>query len=804
MGPLEHANLKQLSVFITRVAKTASYQSLTLGQIKQFHDVILHTPITPQDEEARQILNVITKLESSADQKTQHVHALFGEILESCIPKNQDKKTGPAQPSSNVSMIEALSSKRKIKMLLKNELSQFAKNRTTENIKNLTKLKNLLNGVHGEISEEQKVEITQIIEKYSALMSERKKMAATYCREIIDCVTKAQNMSADAVLIQSPILETLKKQKKQLTNRDITNLIIAVTSSPTNATQRRVNLINENPYQNLIHVGIPNREKLIEFITNNGKKLINLCLFDLDITPEDLHLITQHCPNLKRLALNSPHFNDECVGIIKNGLKHLTHLNLESCATFNDDLAETIANELTTLEFIGLKNTNISDRTVEILASKLSNLQSINLSQTQITDLSLAIICESFKALKEINIAYTKCSEEGIMKMIQELNDLSYLELNGLPISDHTLNQIAKHSKKLQALYLMDCHLITDFGLNLIFEDLPNQLLTLACSNSMDVTDKSVRALIASQKNLVNLTMINCRISPQAIAAITAARKRLTTNFTDCEKMIQSGQIIDKLNQGELTQYTSDFNTSLAISKKLEFIEILKKCGHNLKTLNINYYNMRNNGYLKGETLIAILRLCPNLETMMISSSSQTDLLVTTITQNTNHLKALAFDHCDITGAGLQTALAKFKLDALALNNCRQISNQSIINSVEQLKGCSRLQLTQCNDRISDVALLCIARNLENLQHFNFSGTRMTLRGLWDILVHLNLVSLKIGNCNISYQDLIEIAQNPKSLKTLEIEDCPFINQPLVTMAQQMAVNELEITLHQGTGFHID
>jgi len=263
--------------------------------------------------------------------------------------------------------------------------------------------------------------------------------------------------------------------------------------------------------------------------------LRDVCTTSLDSTRIQNFIIDY--PNLKYLDISRFPLDTAIIQIIhEKWINQLVSINLEYSVCMNDRLLTllllgSVANpkknaELSKLREINLSFTSITDYGVRLLVSVCPNLQSITLKSCAITDLSMSIIAQRCRSLKELIVADCNLiTDFGVQIIAQQLKDnLQVIDLNDCQkITNGIFQYLCFFCPELKCLRIRNTKITTE-GLQGVVRFKLEELNL----HGLPVTDSLIFQLVQHQQQLEIMDLSFCHlVTATAIKEILNSCQRL-------------------------------------------------------------------------------------------------------------------------------------------------------------------------------------------------------------------------------------------------------------------------------------
>ncbi|NGX41839.1 MAG: Lipoteichoic acid synthase 2 [Chlamydiae bacterium] len=230
---------------------------------------------------------------------------------------------------------------------------------------------------------------------------------------------------------------------------------------------------------------------------------------------------------------------------------------------------------------------NITDAGIINISKKVQQLEFLYLDKLPITDKSLEAFQGKTVQLKELTLSHClSISSESVVKLLSDAPELLELTLTGsLQLGDDVLSTLAKKCPKINNLELPECFSLTDEGFRALATSLP-QLRRLNLQNLTQITDDTLEILSHGKYDLHALHLLECSaISEEGILQIIEANPNLrrlsfsATHVSDLgiQKIVNHCPNLMKLCIYDCQQFAEE--GFRAIAKKCRHLIMLELAG---------------------------------------------------------------------------------------------------------------------------------------------------------------------------------------------------------------------------------
>lgn len=470
--------------------------------------------------------------------------------------------------------------------------------------------------------------------------------------------------------------------------------------------------------------------KIGEFFASAGRSVESINILDTDVVVLAAYLVLSIGFDLSGCRL----ITNLSLSYITR-VKALKILNLDGCILIDDK---------------GLKALVVAADRIEVLV--LANLPLI-------TDQGLEAIGTACHRLKILNVS--KCpqiSYESLAKITPLNRRLNTLAASATLISDAGLSHICGGftAKEMTSLDVSFCREITDFSIITLADQCPN-LKFLNLTGLSRITDEGMRAICAKCWHLVTLIAedvfllnddafwFDREYDGRRAADENMLTSLVTLNLRDCvnitdHAILGLAQRCVKMEHLVIRGCDKLTNTSLYHMYTPQLSHKYPMCD-SFRSLDVSYC-----AHIDATAIIELLRHCGVLEKLDIGGLTDVnDTFLLNMCQTCPTILHLHMHGCQaISDVGLCTIADYLWLETLDISACTKISDEGIevitaaCNGMFQL-NCKRLR------KLSRVAMLSIMRNCKSLQTLNVEECPLIdQQSLDDLMfVHPNLRILK-------------------------------------------------------------
>jgi len=122
--------------------------------------------------------------------------------------------------------------------------------------------------------------------------------------------------------------------------------------------------------------------------------------------------------------------------------------------------------------------------------------------------------------LREINLSYTSITDFGVRLLVSVCPNLQTITLKSCAITDLSLSIIAQRCRSLKELIVADCNLITDFGVQIIAQQLKDNLQVIDLNDCQKITNGIFQYLCFFCPELKCLRIRNTKITYEGLQGV--------------------------------------------------------------------------------------------------------------------------------------------------------------------------------------------------------------------------------------------------------------------------------------------
>jgi hypothetical protein len=415
--------------------------------------------------------------------------------------------------------------------------------------------------------------------------------------------------------------------------------------------------------------------------------------------------------------------------LTKPNLEHLECISISECtdARVHLNIVELVAS-CPQLTNINLRATGMSRSTVECIVRSSPYLQVLDLTEsTSITHQDIATITEHCPLLHTLGLL--RCSGLNGMTMLPK--QLRRLNVYGCQLKDADLSVIAKCCLLLQSLDVSKNSLVTDGGITEVASAC--RLLQEFEMWECPITDKSLQTVARCCPKLTNIDISKCNMITDAAlsSVIQNCPKLQTVNAWWCDLLTNASVLEISKNLRDLTHLDISKCSNVtdlgicAISQKCTKLRVLQVYGCPLTDISLQavarYLPGLDQIDLSGcditdSGLCQLAEACMNLCWVDLTNiSSLTDEGVIPLVDRCRaSLQTLKFSHCSITDNTLKAVSTCNKLAVLHVGRCELLSPQAVLQFVSHCPSLRVLKVS--NDLFTKAQKASLQGTLELLE----------------------------------------------------------------------------------------
>lgn len=422
--------------------------------------------------------------------------------------------------------------------------------------------------------------------------------------------------------------------------------------------------------------------------------------------------------------------------------KNLQDLNLSQCKAVADDVIKEISLGCSSLLYVNISDTEISDASLRYLSRNCNSLQYLNMAHCQsITNRGLHYLSSGKGSQKLVYLDLTACDQitrDGYKVLSKGCIRLNTILLNELPsLTDDCIEALMSECRNLKCLTVLHSPLLTDASLKFISNSRRMQVLRLEGNTRM--TDASIKNLVKNCHELRHLYFVDVhRVTDLSLKALSQSRNLMVLNFADCVRISDTG--VRYVVEGSSGTRIRELNLTNCIRvSDVSLLRISQRC-HNLMYANFSYCEHIT------DAGIELLSSIPTLISLDISGCNITDSGAVAL-GNIQGLRDINISECsNISDVGFQKMCPHVKsLENLDISHLNQITDQTI----KTLAFCCRrlrvLNLSGCH-LITDQSIQYLSGVCHFIERLDASNcvklTDRCLRFLRKGCMNLNMLTL--------------------------------------------------------------
>lgn len=272
-------------------------------------------------------------------------------------------------------------------------------------------------------------------------------------------------------------------------------------------------------------------------------------------------------------------------GLCGNAGMPLTHINLSCCSLVQDDFISKLCDTHPYIVHLDLGScTNLTNQSIFEISKSLKQIQFLRLAWCKkITDLGILGFEQNIEEERPVEVGCNKNYESTTIfrKPTSKEEKLKVEKLKKEIIEKELLRYKLSNLSKLRDLDLSVCLGLTDIGLTQVLKFQELRYLNL---NMIPITDTTVMALTAVNPSLEHLVLAKCAaITDHAIEAVAKRLPRLNNlNISNCDSLTDKSIRFLQIHCKRLRSLDVSFCRNISP----EAIDDLERCSQSLQTVN--------------------------------------------------------------------------------------------------------------------------------------------------------------------------------------------------------------------------
>ncbi|XP_070559543.1 F-box and leucine-rich repeat protein 13-like isoform X2 [Ptychodera flava] len=429
--------------------------------------------------------------------------------------------------------------------------------------------------------------------------------------------------------------------------------------------------------------------------------LLNKC------RPYLIHLNLRGCAHL-----NKPSF------ITIGQCRNLQDLNISECTGVNDDMMKEIAEGCSTLLYLNMSHTLVSDATLRVLARCCTNLQYLSLAYCKrFSDKGLQYLANGRGCRKLIYLDLSGCTQitvDGYRNVSNGCSNVQAVYVNdNNTIRDECIAAITQKCHNIRAVSLLGAPHLGDP----VFKGLAvnRRLQRIRMEGNNRISDIGIKHLAKYCHDLRHVYLADCpRLTDVALKSLSTCRNINVLNIADCVRISDTG--VRQMVEGPSGPKIREMNlTNCVRVSDVSILRIMQKC-HNLTYASFCFCEHIT------DAGVELLGSMPSLMSLDISGCSVSDSGLASLGNNPRLLDVTIAECFQITDLGIQKFAQQCRdLERLDVSHCSNLTDSAIKNLAFCCRRLVVLNLTGCY-LLTDLSIQYLSGVCHYLHSLDISG----------------------------------------------------------------------------------
>ncbi|XP_007889087.2 dynein regulatory complex subunit 6 [Callorhinchus milii] len=423
--------------------------------------------------------------------------------------------------------------------------------------------------------------------------------------------------------------------------------------------------------------------------------------------PYAIHLSLRSCTNLSWPSFKSV---SEC--------RNLQDLNLSGCAGLTDEYLAVILENCSSILFLNLSYTTISDVSMRTLSKCCLNLQYLSVAFCRrFSDRGLNYLASGKGCHRLIYLDLSGCTQisvKGFKALSIACNEVQHLIINDMAtLTDSCIVALVAHYYKLSSISLLGSPHLYDSAIKALVQW--RKLTKIKIDGNKHITDNSLKFICRYCSQMRILCITDCpRITDVGLKFTESLRNLIVLNLADCVRLTDVG--LKHFADGNSGPKVRELNLTNCINiSDFLLIKLVQRCT-NLTHVKFCYCeHLSDNG-------IELLGTLPNLTSVDLTGTTMQDQSLAALSTNSKCTELIISECQDITDIGLQKFCHRsINLNYLDVSHCMALSNQSIKTLSFSCRLLTYLNISAC-PKITDLSLQYLIGGCHYLRYLDISG----------------------------------------------------------------------------------
>ncbi|XP_060698534.1 F-box and leucine-rich repeat protein 13 [Hemiscyllium ocellatum] len=398
--------------------------------------------------------------------------------------------------------------------------------------------------------------------------------------------------------------------------------------------------------------------------------------------------------------------------------RNLQDLNLTECANLTDEFVSMVVEMCTSLLYLNLAYTPISDGTLRSLSTFGLNLQYLSLAYSKkFTNKGLNYLATGKGCHKLVYLDISGCTQisvRGFRSLGIGCSDIEHLVINDMAtLTNSCITAMVAYYYNLTTISLLASPHISDAAIKALVQG--KRITKVKIEGNQHISDASLKMISKNCPNLNHVYVSDCpRITDNSLKSLATLKYVTVLNISDCISITDGGirYFMDSPSASKLREL--NLSNCIYITD-LSLLKIAQRC-QSLTHLRLRYCERLT------DSGIEWLGNLPVLNTIDLTGTNVQEQGLGSLSNNTRITEFTVAECSGVTDIGLQKFYHNmYDLGYLDISHCLQVSDLS----TKTLAFCCRrlisLNLTGC-PKITDLSIQYLAGVCHFIYFLDISG----------------------------------------------------------------------------------
>ncbi|XP_072327431.1 F-box and leucine-rich repeat protein 13 isoform X1 [Scyliorhinus torazame] len=398
--------------------------------------------------------------------------------------------------------------------------------------------------------------------------------------------------------------------------------------------------------------------------------------------------------------------------------RNLQDLNLTQCTSLTDELVSTVVEMCTSLLYLNLAYTTISDGTLRSLSKFGLNLQYLSLAYSKMfTNKGLNYLATGKGCHKLVYLDISGCTQisvRGFKSFGIGCNEIQHLVINDMAtLTNSCISAMVTYYYNLTTISFLASPHVSDAAIKALVHG--KRIGKIKIEGNQHISDASFKIISKTCPNLNHIYVSDCpRITDSSLKSLSTLKNVVVLNFSDCIRITDSG--VRSFLEGPSASKIKELNLSNCILiSDLSLLKVVQRCQ------SLTHLRLRYCGRLT-DSGIEWLGNMPTLITIDLTGTNIQEQGFGGFAQNAK-LKELILAECSaVNDIGLQKFYTKVtNLEYLELTHCILVSDMSTKTLAFCCRRLTSLNIAGC-PKITDLSIQYLAGVCHFIYFLDISG----------------------------------------------------------------------------------